>query len=102
MVSRYKELLSQREGNDRFVDGEAQTIDHLQKAKEVQCTTSSTCSTEVQVGSTEYEHLHNHMLSATWHSHMAVVHGTSGSRPSSLLSLQLAATNAAQVQGIIH
>lgn len=49
LVSRYKELLSQREGNDCFVDSEAQTIDHLQKAKEVQCTTSSTCSTEVQV-----------------------------------------------------
>ena len=48
-VSRYKELLSQREGNDRFVDGEAQTVEQLQKAKEVQCTTSSTCSTEVQV-----------------------------------------------------
>lgn len=48
-VSRYKELLSQREGSDRFVDAEAQTVEHLQKAKEVQCNTSSTTSTEVQV-----------------------------------------------------
>ena len=49
VVSRYKELLSQREGSDRFVDAEAQTVEHLQKAKEVQCITSSTTSTEIQV-----------------------------------------------------
>ncbi|KAL3137952.1 hypothetical protein ABBQ38_005199 [Trebouxia sp. C0009 RCD-2024] len=46
--AKYKGLLSEREGNDRFVDAEAQTVEHLQKAKEVQCTTSSTRSTEVQ------------------------------------------------------
>ena len=49
-MRRYKELLSQREGSDRFVEGEAQTVEHLQKAKEVQCNTSSQASTEVQVG----------------------------------------------------
>ena len=46
---RYKELLNQREGSDRFVEGEAQTVEHLQKAKEVQCNTTSYASTEVQV-----------------------------------------------------
>ncbi|KAL0034596.1 hypothetical protein WJX79_009843 [Trebouxia sp. C0005] len=46
--SKYKDLLSQREGSDRFVDAEAQTVEHLQKAKEVQCTKSSATSTEVQ------------------------------------------------------
>ena len=46
---RYKELVSQREGSDRFVEGEAQTGEHLQKAKEVQCNTTSYASTEVQV-----------------------------------------------------
>ncbi len=48
-MCRYKDLLSQREGSDRFVDAEAQTVEHLQKAKEVQCTKSSATSTEVQV-----------------------------------------------------
>ncbi|DBA79036.1 TPA: hypothetical protein ACH3X1_008899 [Trebouxia sp. C0004] len=46
--SKYKGLLSQREGSDRFVDAEAQTVEYLQKAKEVQCTKSSAASTEVQ------------------------------------------------------
>ncbi len=48
-MCRYKDLLSQREGSDRFVDAEAQTVEHLQKAKEVQCIKSSATSTEVQV-----------------------------------------------------
>lgn len=49
LVCRYKALLAQREGSDSFVDGEAQTVEHLQKAKEVQCNTTSTESTEIQV-----------------------------------------------------
>ena len=48
-MCRYKALLAQREGSDSFVDGEAQTVEHLQKAKEVQCNTTSTESTEIQV-----------------------------------------------------
>ena len=49
MMCRYKALLAQREGSDCFVDGEAQTVEHLQKAKEVQCNTTSTEDIEVQV-----------------------------------------------------
>lgn len=49
MGCRYKALLAQREGSDCFVDGEAQTVEHLQKAKEVQCNTTSTEEIGVQV-----------------------------------------------------
>lgn len=50
-LCRYKALLAQREASDCFVDAEAQTVEHLQKAKEVQCNTSSTEDIEVQVRS---------------------------------------------------
>lgn len=47
---RYTNLLREREGNDRQVHGEAQTLNPLLKAKETQTEACSRSTAECQVG----------------------------------------------------
>ena len=53
---RYTSLLRDREGNDRQVHGESQTLNPLLKAKETQTEARSTSTAECQVGLSSSSH----------------------------------------------